>query len=119
MFRFAKLALGFAAAAGAVATSWAQTCGFVGTRTVERYWIETGLGLVIVPHQAFDNAPGCTSVVQAVVPESHALYKQFQASVMMAMATGMPINGYGCGCQSAWGQTYPLLHNIGVGGPPQ
>lgn len=117
-----KTATRFIALAIALATaqsSSAQTCGFVGERRVKHFWIENGLGLVVVPTQNFDNAMACTRPTQAIIVQSHPLYKQMHASVMMAMATGTPINGYACECQSAWNQTYPVILNLGVGGTPQ
>ncbi len=105
---------------GIVFSASAQTCGFLGQRTIKGFWIENGLGLVVTPTQNFDNAAACTKTVQAIVLQSHPLYKQMHASVMMAMATGTPINAYGCGCQAAWNNdTYPLIVNFGVAVTPQ
>ena len=105
--------------AGASLVVQAQTCSFTAQRTIKGFWIENGLGLVIVPTQDFDNGYGCTNVKQAIVLQSHPLYKQMHASVMMAMAAGTPINAYACGCQSAWNNTYPIVINLGVGTMPQ
>ena len=96
----------------------AQTCQFIGDRTIKRLWLEVNLGLVIVPTQNFDNAAGCANTSQAIVPASNPMFKNILAGAMMAMATGTPINAFGCGCQSAWNTNFPSVYNFGVGGTP-
>lgn len=111
----------FLALALLVGTSMAQaqSCGFIGQRTVKSYWFEGNVGMVIVPTQPFDNPAGCTKSDQVFVLVSQPQYKQVVAAVMHSMSTNTPIQGYGCGCHTYWSnQTWPIVNSLGVGGGP-
>lgn len=98
----------------------AESCGFIGLRSVKSYWVEGSLGFVIVPIQTFDNPTACTRSDQAFVLSSNPQYKQILASAMLAMASGTPMQAYACGCQTYWsGQSWPIIASFGVGGSPQ
>lgn len=98
----------------------AQSCGFVGLRTIKSYWIEGNTALVVVPTQDFDNPTGCTRFNQAFVLTSNPAYKPILAAVMQAMATNTPIQAYACGCHTYWsGLNWPIIGGLGVGGGPQ
>jgi hypothetical protein len=113
----------FAAAAVLLFGSFAvqaQSCGFVGLRSIKSYWVEGGVGLIVVPVQTFDNPTACTKFDQAFVLTSNPQYKQILASAMLSLSTGTPMQAYACGCQSYWGgQTWPIITSFGVGGSPQ
>jgi len=100
---------------GYLPSASAQTCYFIGERYIKRLWFETSLGLQIFPTQNFDNPANCTVSSSAIVSLNHPMFKQLQASILFAWATGKPINAYGCGCQSAWSDTFPIVTNFGVG----
>jgi K+-transporting ATPase A subunit len=94
----------FAASSGA---AFAQSSGPLGSRTIKSYWIEGGAFLAVTPTVPFDNPTGCTQSTLAIVPATHAAYKQMLAAVNHAMATSTPISMWATGCYSSWGQTFP------------
>ena len=105
----ACLAVGSGAAFG-------QTAGPIGSRTVKSYWIENAAFLAITPATPFDNPAGCGSSAMVIVPASNAASKQILAAVIHAMATNTPVSGWAVGCYTYWGQTFPSVHALGVGG---
>lgn len=97
----------------------AQSCGYVGLRHIQSYWIEGGLGLVVIPTQAFDNPSACTRSDKLFVLATHPQYKSILSTVMLAVSNNTPIQAYGCECHTYWaGQSWPSVGAFGFGGSP-
>lgn len=101
--------------APAVFVAAAQTAGSTGLRSVQGYWFEAGVGMVIRPTLPFANPTGCTHANHIWVFSTNPEYKQIVAAVIQAKASNMPINAWVTSCHTFWsGQSTPVVHGLGV-----